>query len=152
MYCLIIRNRMYCKSGGEVIDSSLWIQNICFHNFLVALKTSISLFSATRSCAVDSVFEDCVTALQIHTMDLKRNPFQNEVLQSWYARSHILLGILRSRVLRDGPDPNILVSGHRIRLIEEEDPIHNDVKRFNCLGFAIPEKCKWDDFVNQNIE
>jgi len=61
-------------------------------------------------------------------------------------------GILRIGELRDEPDPNFSISGHRIRLLEEEDPIHEDVERFKYLGFTIPANGKWDDFINQKIK
>jgi len=58
-------------------------------------------------------------------------------------------GILRIGELRDEPDPNFSISGHRIRLLEEEDPIHEDVERFKYLGFTIPANGKWDDFIKK---
>ena len=61
-------------------------------------------------------------------------------------------GILRVGELRNQPDPNFSLKGDRIRLLEEEDPIHEDVERFKYLGFMISSDGKWDDFVNSRIQ
>ena len=54
-------------------------------------------------------------------------------------------GILRVGELRNQPHPNFSLKGDRIRLLEEEDPIHKDVERFKYFGLMISSDGKRDD-------
>ena len=79
------------------------------------------------------------------------------ILEKWCAENFFKVntdksGILRVGELRSQPDPNFSLKDERIRLLEEEDPIHKDVERFKYLGFMISPDGKWDDFVNLRIQ
>jgi len=78
------------------------------------------------------------------------------ILDTWCSENFFKVNPKKSGILRIGPlreqqDPNLQFQQERIRLLDEKDPILENVERFKYLGFLIPEGGSWDDFTNQRL-